>query len=237
MHKLAAIPGGWNPNTEGVIFIEQTPGSIVFLTAADTDIQTIAAAIPKFPSDFPEIRVVNLLNLQQQLSIDTYVETVLSQARIIILRLLGGNTYWSYGLSAIKEVVNTVDTALFVLPGDDVPDPDLIGHSTVSLKLVDRLWRYFIEGGVDNYFNGFKFISNVCLQTNYQVSLPQSIPDLGLYSWQNCNNLKSENNKNITSVGLLFYRSHYLAGNTSPIDALCQSLQEKNLQPVPIFVS
>ncbi|MHC5674972.1 cobaltochelatase subunit CobN, partial [Nostoc sp.] len=38
-------------------------------------------------------------------------------------------------------------------------------------------------------------------------------------------------------VGILFYRAHYLAGNTKVIDALCEALVEKNLQPVPVFVS
>ena len=45
MHRIAAMPGGWNPQAEGVIFIEQTPAPIIFLTAADTDIQTLAAAV------------------------------------------------------------------------------------------------------------------------------------------------------------------------------------------------
>ena len=237
MHKLAAIPSGWNPNTEGVIFIEQAPAPIVFLTSADTDIQTIAASIPKLPSDFPDLRVANLLNLQQQLSIDTYVETVLSQAQIIVLRLLGGSAYWSYGLEAIKEVVNITNAALFILPGDDVPDPDLISHSTVSLTVVHRLWRYLIEGGIENYLNAFKFISNVCLKTNYDLMPPQPIPDLGLYSWHDINNKTQQKSSNTPQVGLLFYRSHYLAGNTLPINDLCQSLIDKNLYPVPIFVS
>jgi cobaltochelatase CobN len=35
----------------------------------------------------------------------------------------------------------------------------------------------------------------------------------------------------------LFYRAHYLAGNTLPIDALCQALVERQLEPVPVFVS
>ncbi|MEN9565561.1 MAG: hypothetical protein RLZZ69_757, partial [Cyanobacteriota bacterium] len=30
MHKIAALPGGWNPHTEGVIFIEQSSAPIVF---------------------------------------------------------------------------------------------------------------------------------------------------------------------------------------------------------------
>ncbi|HBW88976.1 MAG TPA: hypothetical protein DEG17_08920, partial [Cyanobacteria bacterium UBA11149] len=38
-------------------------------------------------------------------------------------------------------------------------------------------------------------------------------------------------------IGILFYRAHYLAGNTAPIDALCRALRERNLIPVPIFVS
>ncbi|HLP89030.1 MAG TPA: cobaltochelatase subunit CobN, partial [Nostocaceae cyanobacterium] len=38
-------------------------------------------------------------------------------------------------------------------------------------------------------------------------------------------------------VGILFYRAHYLAGNTKVIEALCAALLERNLQPVPVFVS
>jgi len=40
-------------------FIEQTPAPVVFLTAADTDIQTLAAAA-KLPAGFPGLRVASL---------------------------------------------------------------------------------------------------------------------------------------------------------------------------------
>ncbi|NEP09112.1 MAG: cobaltochelatase subunit CobN [Symploca sp. SIO2C1] len=46
-------------------------------------------------------------------------------------------------------------------------------------------------------------------------------------------NSQFPNNK----IGILFYRAHYLAGNTAPIDALCQALVKRQLVPVPIFVS
>lgn len=49
MHKLASIPGGWNPDIEGVIFVSQTPADIIFITSADTDIQTTAACLEKLP--------------------------------------------------------------------------------------------------------------------------------------------------------------------------------------------
>lgn len=119
MHRLAATPGGWTPDTPGVIFIDQSPGAVVFLTAADSEIQTLALAQSQLPADFPPVRGANLLQLQQQLSIDTYGETVLASAQVIILRLLGGRAYWPYGLEVVEEIVARSGAALVVLPGDD----------------------------------------------------------------------------------------------------------------------
>ncbi len=244
MHKIAALPGGWNPNTEGVIFVEQSPAPILFLTYADTDIQTIATAKSCLGEFFPEIRVVNLLNLQQQLSIDVYVDTVVSKAKIIILRLLGGSTYWSYGFERIKEAVELENISLFVIPGDNAPDLDLISHSTVSLAAVNQLWQYLTEGGIENYVNGLQFISDTCLQTKYNPAPPKTVPELGAYQWQqktreNAIKLNAQEDKanQVSCCGILFYRSHYLAGNTAPIDQLCQSIAARNLYPLPIFIS
>lgn len=90
MHRISTTPGGWNPQMEGVVFLAQSPAPIVFLTAADTEIQTLATASSQLPPDFPELRVANLLHLQQQLTIDTYSEMVLEKAEVILVRLLGG---------------------------------------------------------------------------------------------------------------------------------------------------
>ena len=242
MHKIAALPGGWNPNTEGVIFIEQSPAPILFLTYADTDIQTIATARSCLDNAFPELRVVNLLNLQQQLSIDTYIETVLSKAKIVVLRLLGGSAYWSYGLERVKEVAELNNIALFVLPGDNAPDLDLIEHSTVSLAAVNRLWRYLIEGGRENYLHALQFISDICLQTTYNPVAPKLVPELGIYEWfssdKNSNkSLQKQRSLSQNCCAILFYRSHYLSGNTLPIDELCSSIISRNITPFPIYIS
>lgn len=238
MHRIATTPGGWDRDSEGVIFIEQTPASIVLLTAADTDIQTLAACLTHLPSQFPTIRVVNLLQLQQQLAIDTYADTILSQAKVIILRLLGGRSYWSYGLEVLKEITQQTGAFLFVIPGDDRPDPDAIAHSNLSLAKVNRLWRYLTEGGIENWLNALRFIADVCLGYTYNPSPPQIVPRVGIYP------LKAEGKRQkvkgietISKIGILFYRAHYLAGNTLPIDAICQALYERNLEPIPVFVS
>ena len=233
MHRINATPGGWN-QSQGLSFISQSPAPFVLITAADTDIQTLAAVVPKLPPQFPSIRVVNLLQLQQQVSIDAYSEEVLESAQVIVLRLLGGSSYWAYGLEVIEEIVHRNGTTLIVIPGDDGFNPDLISKSTLSKEIVNKVWQYFQEGGIENFCNSLQFIADIALLTEFNPPPPQSIPRVGLYERSQ---EKEEERKNRSKVGILFYRAHYLAGNTKVIDALCTALIEKNLQPVPVFVS
>jgi cobaltochelatase CobN len=89
MHRLAATPGGWTPDSDGVIFIEQSPAPIVVLTAADTDLQCLAQVMA-LPGELPPVRGVNLLQLQQQLTIDTYAEDVLATPALFWCGCWGG---------------------------------------------------------------------------------------------------------------------------------------------------
>ncbi|MCM0594458.1 MAG: cobaltochelatase subunit CobN [Gloeotrichia echinulata DEX184] len=257
MHRINATSGGWN-QSENLIFLEQTPAPFVLITAADTDIQTLAAAVPKLPATFPTFRVANLLQLQQQISIDTYGEQVLELAQVIILRLIGGRSYWAYGLEVVQEIVQRNGTTLIVMPGDDALDPDLISQSTVPLGIVNQVCQYFTQGGVENIVNALQFIADHCLLTAFNPPPPAPVPRLGLYSgletgdtttgsvhrWglgriitRNSQSPIPNPQSPIPKVGILFYRAHYLSGNTKVIDALCQALVQKNLQPVPVFVS
>lgn len=245
MHRLATTPGGWTPDAEGVIFVDQSPASIIVLTAADTDIQTLAAAAAQMPPDFPSVRVTSLLQLQQQLSIDTYADETLRHARVLVLRLLGGRAYWPYGLEVIKQLAQDCGIHLFVIPGDDRPDPDLISHSTQPLVRVNQLWRYFTEGGVENGINALTFLSDLCLGTTYGAENPQEVPRVGGYrGWEPRGVSSGEAGREGVSrerarerVGVLFYRAHYLAGNTAPVNALCQALAQRGLECVPLYVS
>lgn len=224
------MPGGWNPQEEGVVYIDQTPAPIVILTAADTDIQVLARAWEHLPAGFPEIRVVNLLALQQQLTIDTYAEAVLEKAQVIVIRLLGGVSYWPYGLEVVQEVVERTGAQLILLPGDDKPDPALSSRSTLPLADVNQSWRYFLEGGIENIKQLLYFVANRCLGRNFHVQLPQAVSQCDRYDFP-------VNNTTQPKVGVIFYRAHYLAGNTKPIDALCQALCDRGLTPVPVFIS
>ena len=243
MHRISASKTECNLQSEDLIFLEQTSARFVFLTSADTDIQTTAVAVSKLPPNFDEIRVANLLNLQHQISIDNYAEQVLEFAQVIILRLLGGSSYWSYGLEVVLEIVQRNSTNLIVIPGDDGLDLNLISHSTLALAQVNQIFRYFSQGGVDNFVNAFKFIADNCFSTSFNPPPPQKVPKLGLYNYlgKGYGELgighQIINNQQLPKVAILFYRAHYLAGNTLVIDGLCEALAKLDIQPIPVFIS
>ncbi len=244
MHRIATIPGGWNPNSPGVIFITQDPAPIVIITAADTEIQTLAAL--QLPPDFPEFRVISLLQLQQQLTIDTYAAEVLSKAKVIVARLLGGISYWSYGVEVLQDLATDYGVELIIMPGCDRPDADLISHSTVDVEFVNQIWQYFIEGGIANLQNCLQSIAAHRLGYNYQPPLPQPVPRVGLHQGSSTPLALQISPDKIAEtpfikkkgvVGILFYRAHYLSGNTSVIDALVERLSARNIEVIPLFIS
>ena len=99
MHLIAAIPGGWSPDQQGVVYIDQAPGDIVFLSASDTELAVFSAAFQKLNDEqvsLPSLRLSNLANLKQELTVDTYSEEVLSKAKLIVVRILGGRSYFGY---------------------------------------------------------------------------------------------------------------------------------------------
>jgi len=209
--------------------VEQTPSDIVILTGADTDIQTLANSLSELPSDFPTIRSLNLLRLKQEFVIDDYARRVLGKARVIVLRILGGISYWSYGLEVVKEIVQTNGAFLYVLPGDDQLDSILMSQSNVPIDVLKKLWEYFVEGGKNNLINGLKFLTDCSFATSYNPPRAQIIPKIGIYR------CSKNNNKDV--VAILFYRAHFLSGNLEAIDALVESLEQRGLSCVAIYVS
>jgi cobaltochelatase CobN len=80
----------------------QEPADIVILSAADSDLASLANAYRTLPPGFPSVRLTNLLALGHPASVDLYVERTLKSARLVILRMLGGEAYWPYGVEGLR---------------------------------------------------------------------------------------------------------------------------------------
>jgi cobaltochelatase CobN len=65
MHLLSTRPGGHvEDGGQGVVRVEQTPGDIVVLSAADTTLSLLADAAGQLGPDFPSVRLANLMWLR-----------------------------------------------------------------------------------------------------------------------------------------------------------------------------
>ncbi len=130
MHLLATTTGVVDGGATA-IDLKQTPGDIVILSAADSELAALAIASDLMPEGKPTLRLANLLQLQHNYSVDLYTEQTLAHAKLIIVRLLGGNSYWPYGVARLCELSNV---KLVFLPGGTEQDPELQSLSNVDAE-------------------------------------------------------------------------------------------------------
>ena len=148
MHLLLAQKGTIADGKEA-IDLGQTPGDILFLSAADTELASIAAAHRARSGD-TRLRLASLAALSHPMSVDTYVERTARHARLIVIRALGGASYFRYVLEALLATAVANGIRLVALPGDDRPDEGLIPFNRIDDVDRQRLWSYLNEGGAEN---------------------------------------------------------------------------------------
>jgi cobaltochelatase CobN len=152
MHLLAATPGPVSAGDEA-IDLDQSPGDIVILTVADSDLACFAraaATIGAGDDGRPSVRLANLLQLKHPYSVDLYVEKVIARARFVCVVLLGGKSYWPYGIDEIAAIARTNGIAFAAVADGREADPALDAASTVSAEIITRLREYLRQGGIAN---------------------------------------------------------------------------------------
>ena len=97
----------------------QDTADIVVLSAADSDLAAFGAAHATLAgSDFPSVRLTNLLALGHPASVDLYVERTLRDARIVVLRMLGGESYWPHGVDSLRSDALRRGALFACIPGE-----------------------------------------------------------------------------------------------------------------------
>ncbi|MBT5413463.1 MAG: cobaltochelatase subunit CobN, partial [Rhodospirillaceae bacterium] len=242
MHLLAAQPGGVSDAAEAVD-LEQTPGEIVVVSAADTEIACLAAAQraridTEGESAVPSLRLANMMNLTHNLSVDLYVESVVERAKLVVLRILGGRGYWPYGVDEIVAACRRRSIPLAVLPGDDQPDAELQGLSTLPAKACHRLWHHCTHGGIANARNFLAYAATL-IGRDTAWDEPAPLLRAGLYGTERdgLDGLRTTWREGAPVAALVFYRALVQAANTAVIDTLIEALREAGLNPLPVYVT
>jgi cobaltochelatase CobN len=247
MHLLAAEPGLIRDGTEAAD-LGQSPAEIVVLTAADTEIACLSSAQAALAAggDTPSLRLANLLRLGHNLSVDLYLDQVVAPAsqpgaKLVIVRLLGGRGYWTYGVDQLAELARSRNIKLALIPGDDQPDAELSALSTVSSETLHRLWQYLVHGGIENAVNFLRYAAEIA---GHAADWREPAPLLraGIY-WPGLTrpglaDLKEKwTRKDAPRAAVLFYRALLQAADLAPVDSMIDALQRRGLNAVPIYLT
>jgi cobaltochelatase CobN len=219
----------------------QAPADVLFLSAADTELGSFAAAHAGLNEDQASLRLANLMALSHPYSVDLYAEQTVSGSKLIVLRILGGVEYWRYGLERFEEEVRANGQDLIVIPGDDKWDEDLTARSTRPVEDVHRFWRYCVEGGAENYANALRFAAFL-INGQEEPAHPVPLPRAGIYlpgsAAPDLHSLKAtwaDPSRPVAAV--TFYRALVQGAQTAPVDALVKALDEAGVNALPVFVS
>ncbi|BCE01207.1 cobaltochelatase subunit CobN [Marinicellulosiphila megalodicopiae] len=248
MHLLAASPGGFT-DEEGIIDLDQSPADVVILSAADSQLSLLSAGINSFKPNF-SLRLANWMNLTKPAAFDLYEHKVLDQSKVVIISLLGGVNYFTYGIERLQNWALSLqhknkNRTLIIIAGDDQDDPALFELNGQHKSAAYLIWRYIREGGVDNIHNCYTFIEQYCVnnQSFELCSTPQAkqTPNAFIYNKQliqtHVKHWQAQINKQAPTAIFIFYKSHVLNAHTKMFDAFIETANNTNLNILPIAIT
>jgi cobaltochelatase CobN len=227
MHLLAAQAGALQQEGEAVD-LGQSPGRIVFASAADSELALMAGAVDR--AGAIDVRLANILRLAHNLSVDLWLERTVQHAEMVVVRLLGGAAYWPYGVDQLEAVARHKGIKLALLPGDAVPDPALELRSTVTPEEWRRLHGLFIAGGPENAD------AVLAVLRGNDAGEVKPFPRFGYWPPRG-GVVDSISVSDKPAVPLLFYRAALEGAGTATLEALAVEIERRGLAPVPLMIS
>jgi cobaltochelatase CobN len=185
---------------------------ILLLSTADTDL--LAAR-----SCGADYRLANPARIEP-----IELPALLDSVDVVLVRLLGGRRAWEAGLEALQRA----GVPMVCLGGEATPDAELMAVSTVPAGVVAEALRYLVAGGPANLAQLARFLSDTVLLTGEGFDPPVATPDYGVHDTR-------EPDPGRPTVGIVFYRAHALAGNTSFVDVLADALRAAGANALPVF--
>jgi cobaltochelatase CobN len=230
MHLLATTSGVVDGGATAVD-LKQSPGDIVILSAADSELAALALASDTLPESAPSLRLANLLQLQHNYSVDLYTEQTLTHAKLIIVRLLGGKAYWPYGVARLVELSEQSRLKVVLLPGGTAHDDELRSMSNIDGADWDALRGYFASGGPQNFAKVLSY-AQVLIGSGDKPGLPEVFANAGYADFTDL--LAPQKG----SIAVVFYRSIIEGGQGFGLLSLVEDLLQLAKQAVfPIYVT
>lgn len=215
--------------------------AIVLLTHADSDLLMLSQCRKILPDDFPLVRGINLQSVGSEEEFEQ-LHSELSSVPIVIMRLLG-RTGSVPGFAKIVEYAKQGQQYLIVVSGAGELDPEMACSSTVPPAVLSEVTAYFQAGGVENLAQLLRLIADRFLMTGFGWEAPAALPDHGIYHPRLPAGAIIDDWYAVTfdrdrpTIGLVFYRAHWLSGNLAFVDTLISTIEERRFNALPVFTS
>ncbi|MDD2862797.1 MAG: cobaltochelatase subunit CobN, partial [Acidiphilium sp.] len=203
----------------------QSPADLVFLSFSDADLGAMADAWRGMVVR-PGLRLANLVRLRHPLSVDLYVEQVIARAKCVVVRILGGVEYWRYGVEEVASCCAARGIALVMLEGDGRVDARLAAVGAVDGTIRGRLAYYLRIGGPANCAAALGVMAHLAGVGDAVQAAPAQLAQAGV--WREA--------ADAVAV-VVFYRSHLLAGDVEPVEALLAALAARGMPAEAWFVA
>ncbi|MEJ7935467.1 cobaltochelatase subunit CobN [Sphingobium sp. AN558] len=218
----------------------QSPADLVVLSFSDSDLGAFAAAWHQAraaDAAFPTLRLANLAALAHPLSVDTYVERTLAGAKAILIRLIGGTPYWSYGLQQVEALARSRGIALAVLPADGFEDARLDAVSTVAVPELRELARLCDAGGAEAAWAALGELARAAGLIDGSAVEDAPLPMVG--GWHPALGVVDpetfSRDPDRPLVLIIFYRSYLTAHDLDPFAALHAACERRGFDALSIF--
>src|ERR671910_9745 len=210
---------------------------LLFLTTADTEILAATRATELLPEGFPEVRCANPTKLEEPRA---FFEEALPETGVVMVRLLGGRRAWPEGLAELRRRCAELGTPLLAFGGEAEPDAELTASSTAPSGAVAEAFEYLRHGGVRNTENLFRFVADTLLVEGHGFEPPLTLPELGVYhpelpEGSPVEDLLALHDPDRPTVGVIFYRTHWMSGNAAFVDALVDALEVAGTNALPVY--
>ena len=211
----------------------QSPADMVVLSYSDSDLGAFAAGWHRAAGGLPSLRLCNISALRHPVSVDNYLETTLAGARAVLVRLIGGEAYWPYGIASLQDLARRRGIALALLPADGRPDPTLARLSTLDAATLHRLSALCDEGGAVAAQMALAGLAQAAGLPAAPVAGQPRVPQWGFYDPDAgviTNPVPGEN-----PVLVSFYRSYLTAADLGPVDATIRALRDAGFAATGVF--
>ena len=215
----------------------QSPADLVVLSFSDSDLGAFAAGWHRAGGSLPSLRLANLAALKHPLSVDTYLDRTLSRAKGILIRLIGGVPYWSYGLAQVEALARARGIALAVLPADGRADARLEAVSTLPASTLRRLAQLCDTGGAVAAQAALAQMALAAGLYAGPVAGAKALPEVGGWTPQDGLTCPAAFAATATRprVLVIFYRAWLTAHDLDPVQALVTALRDRGFDVLGLF--